>query len=263
MASKSDPDTRFSDSDDDVGEGGIVNEETCGITRDAFFMLAAVNASLRSRFVAGDSLPSVGCAIRTSGSTGRRQIISVGWNEFPHAMEDLQYDHDHVKKKTTFDSMHSLHAEVNAILLGDRDLLRGAVLYSTLFPCDACARVIIQAGVVEVVYLVFSETYASSVRLFDEASVAYGPLDPKSLEMVERNIGDLGNKVLSHLREKALKSHNDALMALETKDKRKDKQATKQDDDPVRVGLLNRLQFPPKNTRKRKSPKKTTSSLTK
>ena len=56
---------------------------------------------------------------------------------------------------------------------------RGAVLYSTLFPCNECAKAIIQSGIAEVVYL--SDKYAdsdatiASKKMFDMVGVKYTP----------------------------------------------------------------------------------------
>jgi dCMP deaminase len=44
------------------------------------------------------------------------------------------------------------HAELNAILNCNTDL-HGCTLYVTLFPCNECAKAIIQSGIRRVVYL--------------------------------------------------------------------------------------------------------------
>ena len=77
-----------------------------------------------------------------------------------------------------------VHAELNAILNASGRDLRGSRLYVALFPCNECAKAIIQAGVREVLYL--SDKYASSEatraskRMLDSAGVQYRQLEPKT-----------------------------------------------------------------------------------
>lgn len=70
------------------------------------------------------------------------------------------------------------HAELNAILNSDRNL-RGAKIYTTLFPCNECAKAIIQVGVTAVIYLsdkyAHSESVRASKQMFDRAKVSYRP----------------------------------------------------------------------------------------
>ena len=53
-----------------------------------------------------------------------------------------------------------VHAELNAILNAGGRSLRGARIYVDLFPCNECAKAIIQSGIVEVIYL--SDKYADT-----------------------------------------------------------------------------------------------------
>ena len=72
--------------------------------------------------------------------------------------------------------MYVCHAELNAIL-NTRIPLRGAKLYVTLFPCNECAKAIIQSGIREIVYL--SDKYSgeddntASKRMFDMVGIKY------------------------------------------------------------------------------------------
>lgn len=81
------------------------------------------------------------------------------------------------------------HAELNAILNHAGPTLRGATLYSTLFPCNECAKAIIQAGIRKVVYLSdkYAETDAvtASKSMFQMAGVACLPyqMGGKSVEL--------------------------------------------------------------------------------
>ena len=69
------------------------------------------------------------------------------------------------------------HAELNAILNRSSGSLEGAKLYVTLFPCNECAKAIIQSGIREVVYM--SDKYAdeantiASKKMFDMVGIKY------------------------------------------------------------------------------------------
>ena len=74
------------------------------------------------------------------------------------------------------------HAELNAILNNDGGSLKGTRLYATLFPCNECAKAIIQCGIKEVIYL--SDKYAdsdaviASKRMFQMAGVTLRQYQP-------------------------------------------------------------------------------------
>ena len=75
------------------------------------------------------------------------------------------------------------HAELNAILNYGGGSLDGARVYVTLFPCNECAKAIIQSGMKEVIYM--QDKYAdsnatlASKRMFDMAGVKYRQFQPK------------------------------------------------------------------------------------
>ena len=75
-----------------------------------------------------------------------------------------------------------VHAELNAILNANGRDLRGSRIYVALFPCNECAKAIIQSGIKEVFYL--SDKYANtpgtvaSKRMMDAAGVKYTRLNP-------------------------------------------------------------------------------------
>ncbi len=72
---------------------------------------------------------------------------------------------------------YTTHSELNAILNYRGGSLEGAKLYVSLFPCNECAKAIIQAGIRTVVY--DSDKYKNedstiaSKRMFDAAGVRY------------------------------------------------------------------------------------------
>lgn len=79
-------------------------------------------------------------------------IISDGYNGTPAGFENICEDENNVTKP------YVLHAEANAItkIAASSNSSKGATIYVTSSPCLECAKLIIQAGIVRVVY---SENY--------------------------------------------------------------------------------------------------------
>lgn len=79
------------------------------------------------------------------------RIISIGYNGFPRGCDDDKFcwgkgDGLHNKH------LYVVHAEINAILNTNKDT-EGSVLYTTLFPCNECTKIIIQKGIRKIYYL--------------------------------------------------------------------------------------------------------------
>ena len=101
----------------------------------------------------------------------------MGYNGFPVGCSDdafpWQRDGDPLENKY----FYTTHAELNAILNYGGGSLEGTKLYVSLFPCNECAKAIIQSGIKEVVY--DSDKYSSSAatraskKMFDAAGVKY------------------------------------------------------------------------------------------
>lgn len=106
---------------------------------DEYFMSIAYIASLRSK----DPNTQVGACITNKN----HRIISTGYNGMPNGIDDSKMPWDTPEKH-----LYVVHAELNALLHGRNDL-EGCVLYTTLFPCNECAKAIIQSGIKEVIYL--------------------------------------------------------------------------------------------------------------
>ena len=145
---------------------------------DEFFIGIAKMAAGRSK----DPNTQVGACI--VGSDNR--ILSIGYNGAPNGFsdDDFPWDKNNLDvNKTKYP--YVCHAELNAILNypGSRKDLVGATIYVDLFPCNECAKAIIQSGIKKVVYL--SDKYngtkgnIASKKLFDETNVKYVSLDKK------------------------------------------------------------------------------------
>ena len=109
-------------------------------------------------------------------------ILSTGYNGFPKGCSDDEFPWDRTGEETKYPFV--VHAELNAILnCGGKDL-RGATIYVALFPCNECAKAIIQSGIKEVVYL--SDKYATekntlaSKRMLQVAGVKMRRLEPET-----------------------------------------------------------------------------------
>ena len=106
------------------------------------------------------------------------EIISTGYNGMPKGCSDDEYPWARDGEQTKYP--YVVHAELNAILNAGGRVLRGARLYVALFPCNECAKAIIQSGIREIIY--FSDKYAetanirASKRMLDAAGVRYHPL---------------------------------------------------------------------------------------
>lgn len=147
---------------------------------DEYFMGIAVLSAKRSK----DPSTQVGACIVNRD----KRIMSMGYNGMPRCCSDDEFPWD--KSENPLDSkyLYVCHAELNAILNCDRGNVRDCICYTTLFPCNECAKAIIQSGISEVVYMedkyAESESVIASKKMFDTAGVTYR-LYSKSNKKVE------------------------------------------------------------------------------
>ena len=140
------------------------------ISWDEYFMGVAKLAARRSK----DPSTQVGACIVSPENI----IISTGYNGMPKGCSDDEFPWDRTGAETKYP--YVVHAELNAILNANGRDLRDSRVYVALFPCNECAKAIIQSGVKEVVYL--SDKYAgtaenlASKRMLDAAGVKYSRL---------------------------------------------------------------------------------------
>ena len=142
---------------------------------DEYFMGIALLSAQRSK----DPGTQVGACI--VGDDNR--ILSVGYNGMPIGRndDDMPWDRE---GSSELDTKYPFvcHAELNAILNYTGNKLKGARVYVSLFPCNECAKAIIQAGIREIIFLsdkyAESESVRASKRLFDLTGVTYRPYHP-------------------------------------------------------------------------------------
>jgi len=138
------------------------------ITWDEYFMGIALLSAHRSK----DPNTQVGACI--VGAENR--IMSMGYNGLPTGCSDDEFPWEAQGEHMDTKYPYVCHAELNAILNAGGRNLEGCKIYVALFPCNECAKAIIQCGIKEVLYL--SDKYAGSPyfeagkRMFAAAGVA-------------------------------------------------------------------------------------------
>lgn len=133
---------------------------------DEYFMGIAVLSAQRSK----DSNTQVGACIVNE----EKKIISVGYNGMPVGCndDDMPWEREGSFLNTKYPFV--CHAELNAIL-NCTGSLKGATLYVTLFPCNECAKAIVQSGIKKIIYM--ENKYSSadatlaSVKMFDMVGI--------------------------------------------------------------------------------------------
>ncbi len=137
------------------------------ISWDEYFMGIALMSAQRSK----DPSTQVGACIVSS----ENKILSVGYNGMPRNCNDDDYPWDREGEALDTKYMFVCHAELNAILNYSGANLKGSKVYVTLFPCNECAKALIQSGVSEVIY--YSNKYSDSfstiaaMRMFESAGI--------------------------------------------------------------------------------------------
>lgn len=132
-------------------------------------MSVAHLAALRSK----DPNTQVGCCIISDD----HKILSMGYNGLPRGCDDDVFPWDREGDALNTKYPFVVHSELNAILNFRGGTLEGSTLYVSLFPCNECAKAIVQAGISTVVYdsdkYADSDSTRASKRMFDAAGVRY------------------------------------------------------------------------------------------
>lgn len=143
------------------------------ITWDEYFMGIALLSSYRSK----DPNTKVGACIVDQNNI----IVGVGYNGFPKGCNDndLPWAREGEFLNTKYPFV--CHAELNAILNSNNRNLNDCKVYVDLFPCNECAKSIIQSGIREIIYLSdkynMAESTIASKKMFDLSGVIYRKLE--------------------------------------------------------------------------------------
>lgn len=149
------------------------------ISWDEYFMGLALMASYRSK----DPNTAVGACIVNDDNI----ILSIGYNGAPRGLDDdiMPWNRDGDFLNTKY--AYVCHSELNAILNYRGDLTNTRI-YVTLFPCNECAKAIVQSGIKEVIYL--SDKYDGtdgnivSKKILDECNIKYTKYEPKNKKIL-------------------------------------------------------------------------------
>lgn len=146
-----------------------MSKRTDYISWDEYFMGVALLSARRSK----DPATQVGaCIINT-----KNKIVGAGYNGLPAGCDDNEFPWDKQGDFLQTKYPYVCHAELNAILNNIGMDLHGCRIYTALFPCNECAKAIIQSGITEVIYLSDkydgSDTSLASKRMLDTAGVSY------------------------------------------------------------------------------------------
>ena len=142
------------------------------ISWDEYFMGLAHLSALRSK----DPSTQVGACI----VDGNNKVVSIGYNGFPRGCSDDEFPWEREGGMLETKYAFVVHAELNAILNSPRSLA-GCTLYVSLFPCNECAKAIIQSGISKIVYE--CDKYANE----DNVIASKKMLKAAGVEMVQLN----------------------------------------------------------------------------
>ena len=149
------------------------------ISWDEYFMGIALLSGERSK----DPNSQVGACIVSPDN----KILSIGYNGFPIGCSDDEIPWDREGDFVDTKYPYVCHSELNAILNYTGSTLKQSRIYVTLFPCNECAKAIIQSGIKEVIYM--SDKYKDtdsvkvSKRMLDMAGVKYTQYKSKGVKL--------------------------------------------------------------------------------
>ena len=152
---------------------------------DEYFMAIAKLAAERSK----DPNTRVGSCIVSQDN----RILSCGYNGAPNGFNDDHFPWKREGNPLNTKYMYVCHSELNAILnyRGNNKDLEGAKIYVDLFPCNECAKAIIQSGIKTVIYS--SDKYngtdgnIASKKLFSECGVDYRKFSSEKIININLN----------------------------------------------------------------------------
>ena len=139
------------------------------ISWDEYFMGVAILSGMRSK----DPNTQVGACIVSEDN----KILSMGYNGFPKGCSDDEFPWCREGEPLYNKYFYTTHSELNAILNYRGGSLEGAKIYVTLFPCNECAKAIIQAGIRTIIYdcdkYSGTDSVIASKKMLDAAGVRY------------------------------------------------------------------------------------------
>jgi dCMP deaminase len=121
-----------------------INKKRSGVLSwDKYFMATAFLTAKRSK----DPVTQVGACIVNQ----ENRIVSIGYNGMPNGDDEFPWSKEG-QSKLDQKKYYVCHAEMNAIVNRNSADVKNCTMYVGLFPCNECAKIIIQSGIREVVY---------------------------------------------------------------------------------------------------------------
>ena len=150
------------------------------ISWDEYFMGVALLSAKRSK----DPSTQVGACIVNE----KNKIVGAGYNGLPMGCDDDEFPWEKEGEFLDTKYPYICHAELNAILNNIGMDLKDCKIYTALFPCNECAKAIIQSGIREVIYLSDkyegSNIFKASKIMLDKATVKYRKVESKLTNLV-------------------------------------------------------------------------------
>ena len=147
-------------------------ERTDYISWDEYFMGIAKLSAMRSK----DPNTQVGAVIVNE----EKRVVGIGYNGMPYGCDDKVFPWARVGDTYNTKYAYVVHAELNAIL-NSIQKLSGCTIYVSLFPCNECAKAIIQSGIKHIVYesdkYCGTETNLASKRMLKAAGIDWKQLE--------------------------------------------------------------------------------------
>ncbi len=145
------------------------------LTWNEYYMGVAILTSYRSK----DPSTKVGTCIINSDF----KVVAIGYNGFPTGCSDdvLSWEKDSDNPLDT-KYPYVVHAEANAILNKNEANLKNCTLFTTLFPCNECAKLCIQSGIKKIVYLNDRTDvwqFEAARKMFNMVGIGYEKFIPK------------------------------------------------------------------------------------
>ncbi|SFR75639.1 deoxycytidylate deaminase [Anaeromicropila populeti] len=150
------------------------------INWDTYFMGIAMLSAQRSK----DPSTGVGACIVSE----ENKILSLGYNGMPLGCSDDEFPWGRDGNPLDTKYLFVCHAELNAILNYTGTDMKGARVYTTLFPCNECTKALIQVGIKEVIYMCDKYSHTDSVlaakKMMDTVGILYRQYEPIGQDIV-------------------------------------------------------------------------------
>ncbi|CAL8072847.1 unnamed protein product [Calicophoron daubneyi] len=155
------------------------------ISWDEYFMSIALLSAMRSK----DPVTQVGACIVNE----EHKIVGIGYNGMPIGLSDDDMPWGKGSENDLENKyFYVCHAELNAVLNKNHASTQGCTLYATLFPCNECAKVLIQSGIKEVVYFTDSKKASpanqASKMMLTKAGIRLRPFE-KTGRLIQIDLG--------------------------------------------------------------------------